>query len=247
MNMNKIKDTEQIMPDPDTRPLIYCAIDTPDIDHALALSAAMARAECGIKLGMEFFNAQGPAGIRMVRDSYPDLSLFIDLKYHDIPNTVAGAIKAICRLDPDYINVHATGGVDMMLAAADALAAANCDTSLLAVTILTSMDEAALGKIGMQKGLSDRVAQLAALTKECGLSGVVCSAKEIDLVRKACGDDFVLMVPGIRPAGSATQDQKRIMTPKEAVAQGATHLVIGRPITQAEDPERVALDILQQL
>lgn len=169
------------------------------------------------------------------------------MKYHDIPNTVAGAVRAISQLEPAYINVHATGGRAMMRAAQEAMESVNNTTKLLAVTILTSMDESDLADIGMQTGTADRVRQLAKLTQDCGLAGIVCSSHEIEAVRAVCGPDFALMVPGIRPAGSAAGDQKRIMTPKDALDKGATHLVIGRPITQADDPLQAARDILATL
>lgn len=233
-------------------PVVYCSVDTPAIDRAMALAAAMQRAGCGIKLGLEFFNVNGPEGVREIRRSYPDLSLFIDLKYHDIPNTVAGAVRGIAPLAPDYINVHAAGGLEMMQAARQAMIDAADRVGapaprMLAVTILTSLDEAALAQTGFQPGLTARVAQLAALTQQAGLDGVVCSAHEIEMIRTICGSDFALMVPGIRPAGSATQDQKRVMTPEQALQKGATHLVIGRPITGEKDPEAAAAAILAGL
>ncbi|MDP7143655.1 MAG: orotidine-5'-phosphate decarboxylase [Alphaproteobacteria bacterium] len=226
---------------------IYCALDTDSLDHALDMAGMMEQASCGLKLGMEFFNAQGPQGIAKIRAAHPDAPLFVDLKYHDIPNTVAGAVRAISQLEPAYINVHATGGRAMMRAAQEAMESVNNTTKLLAVTILTSMDESDLADIGMQTGTADRVRQLAKLTQDCGLAGIVCSSHEIEAVRAVCGPDFALMVPGIRPAGSAAGDQKRIMTPKDALDKGATHLVIGRPITQADDPLQAARDILATL
>jgi len=148
------------------------------------------------------------------------------------------------RLKPAYLNVHATGGMAMMKAAKDAC---GDDTKLLAVTILTSFDEQGMARAGYKDGLTDRVIELANLTKEAGLNGIVCSSHEIKSVSETCGDDFTLMVPGIRPAGSATDDQSRIMTPKAALDTGATHLVIGRPITQAADPAQAARDIIASL
>jgi orotidine-5'-phosphate decarboxylase len=230
-------------------PLIFCAIDTPDLDRALALAAAMQKAECGIKLGLEFFAAHGADGVKEIRRAYEGLPLFLDLKFHDIPNTVAGAVGAVCALEPQFINVHASGGQAMMTAARDAMdkATAKYGTAapkLLAVTILTSLDEQALEQVGYREGLDSRVEQMAKLTQASGLDGVVCSAREIKTVRRACGDDFVLMVPGIRPADVAMQDQKRVMTPQEALAAGASYLVIGRPITGAENPAQAASAIL---
>ncbi len=226
-------------------PKIFCAIDTNNLDQACALSKQIAPITGGIKLGLEFFNNFGPQGIERVLKAAPDAQLFIDLKFHDIPNTVAGAVRGICRnFAPAYLNVHASGGRAMMMAAKDACAA---QTKLLAVTILTSLGDDAIKAAGYQAGISQRVEQMAALTKDAGLDGVVCSAHEIKRLRDLCGADFSLMVPGIRPKGSAQGDQKRIMTPKDALDAGATHLVIGRPITQADDPQKAAEDILKDL
>jgi orotidine-5'-phosphate decarboxylase len=231
-----------------TLPAIFCSIDTTDIDRALALSAAMSRAGCGIKIGLEFFSAQGPQGVRQVRNSYPDLPLFIDLKYHDIPNTVAGAVRAIATLEPDFINVHTLGGSEMMQLAADMIRSeTEGRTKILGVTILTSHDENSLAETGIGGSIENRVVTLAKLAQESGLDGIVCSPHEILPVRKNCGADFVLMTPGIRPEGSAANDQKRFMTPREAIDTGATHLVIGRPITGAADPAAAAKDILKSL
>lgn len=224
---------------------IFCAIDTADIEHACELSAQIAPVTGGIKLGLEFFNAYGPAGIERVLKAAPDAQLFIDLKFHDIPNTVAGAVRSICsNFSPAYLNVHAAGGRAMMEAAK---AACGANTKLLAVTLLTSLDEMAIEEIGYEAGLSSRVEQMAKLTQDSGLDGVVCSAHEIATLRAACGDDFALMVPGIRPVGADQGDQKRVMTPKQALNAGATHLVIGRPITKAADPAKAAQEILESL
>jgi orotidine-5'-phosphate decarboxylase len=224
---------------------IYCAVDTPDIERALELASYMAKAQCGIKLGLEFFNAQGPNGIDKIRQNYPDLPLFIDLKYHDIPNTVAGAVRSISRLEPDYINIHALGGEDMMIAAKGALESNT--TKLLAVTILTSMSETDLGSVGIEGPLTNRVSSLAKLTAKTGLDGIVCSAAELEALKPQLPHNFIFMVPGIRPVGSNANDQQRIMTPHDALKKGATHLVIGRPITQHSNPEQAANDILNTL
>ncbi|MCK5384154.1 MAG: orotidine-5'-phosphate decarboxylase [Alphaproteobacteria bacterium] len=224
---------------------IFCAIDTSDLDQACALSRQIAPVTGGIKLGLEFFNAFGLHGVERVMKATPDVQLFMDMKYHDIPNTVAGAVRAICEnFALAYLNVHAVGGRAMMEAAKDAC---GDKTKLLAVTLLTSLDDAAIEEIGYCSGLAQRVEQLAVLARDVGLDGVVCSAHEIALLRVACGNDFVLMVPGIRPKGAAKDDQKRVMSPKEALAVGATHLVIGRPITGAPDPAEAAANILAGL
>ncbi len=226
-------------------PKIFCAIDTNDLDKACKLSAKIAPVTGGIKLGLEFFNNFGLKGIERVLKSCPEAKLFIDLKFHDIPNTVAGAVRGICaNFAPTYLNVHAAGGRDMMLTAKEACGS---DTKLLAVTLLTSLDEVAIQEVGYQNNITAQVKKMALLAQDAGLDGVVCSAHEIELLRTACGDDFALMVPGIRPEGAAQGDQKRIMTPKQALNKGATHLVIGRPITNAPDPAIAAQDILDSL
>ncbi len=226
-------------------PKIFCAIDTSDLDHACELSRQIAPVTGGIKLGLEFFNAFGLSGVERVMKSAPDVQLFLDMKYHDIPNTVAGAVRAISEnFAPAYVNVHAGGGRAMMEAAKYACGS---KTKLLAVTLLTSLDEEAIVEVGYREGLAQRVEQLACLVRDVGLDGVVCSAHEIKRLRAACGGDFVLMTPGIRPKGAARGDQKRVMSPKEAISFGATHLVIGRPITGAPDPAKAASDILAEL
>ena len=224
---------------------IFCAIDKANKEDALKLCEALSPLGIGIKLGLEFFNALGAQTVKEIQDTFPNIPLFLDLKYHDIPNTVAGAIHAVTQhIQPTYLNLHAAGGREMML---QAKAACPKNTKLLAVTILTSLDENAITEVGYKEGLSKRVIQMAKLTKECGLDGIVCSSHEIDIIRKECGNDFILMVPGIRPEGSAVGDQKRIMTPRDAMDKGASHLVIGRPITQADNPAQAAQNIIDSL
>lgn len=226
-------------------PRIFCAIDTENLDRALTLVRQVAPVTGGVKIGMEFFNAHGPQGIDKIIREAPDAVLFIDLKFHDIPNTVAGAVRTLSRrFRPHYINVHASGGPEMIEAAREA-----CDpeVKLLAVTMLTSLDERSLAIIGYQEGLSDRVTQMALMAQEAGAAGVVCSSHEIQTLRQNCAPDFVLMVPGIRPLETERNDQKRVMTPRQAINLGATHLVIGRPITQAEDPAAAAKALLSSL
>lgn len=231
---------------------IFCAIDTPDLSRAISLSGEISKAGCGIKLGLEFFSSLGASGVQSIRNAYPDIPIFLDLKFHDIPNTVAGALRAVTRLGVSYLNVHASGGFEMMRAGAEAILD-EADKSglvapkLLAVTVLTSMDQTALSAVGQSDEVRSQVLRLASLTKESGLAGVVCSGQEISFLRDHLGQDFVLMVPGIRPSGSDAGDQKRVLTPKAAVDLGATHLVIGRPITQADDPYQAACDILSSL
>jgi orotidine-5'-phosphate decarboxylase len=231
---------------------IYCAIDTPDVVRASELARQVSSAGCGVKLGLEFFSNNGPAGVAAISKACPDAKIFLDMKYHDIPNTVAGALRGAARLGVAYVNCHAAGGMEMMKMGLDALADESSKLGLptpqfLAVTVLTSIDENALKSVGQIGAPSEQVIRLATLTKDSGLAGIVCSGQEIQLVHDALGKDFVLMVPGIRPAGSDVGDQKRVMTPREALDAGATHLVIGRPITGAPDPAQAAADILATL
>ncbi len=227
---------------------IFCALDTDDLPQALNWARQIGPITGGLKLGMEFINSHGPKGIRAVQQACPAARLFIDLKFHDIPNTVAGAVRTVCRAhQPAFVNVHAAGGRAMMQDAVKAARESSPETKILAVTILTSMDEGALSETGISGSLTDQVKRLAILAQDSGLDGVVCSAHEIAVLRQICVPDFVLMVPGIRPQGDAVQDQKRIMTPRQALQQGATHIVIGRPITGAPDPGQAAKEILLSL
>lgn len=228
------------------QPLIFCALDTDDLERAKTLAAQVGPVTGGLKVGMEFVNTFGPQGIEAVQEACPEAALFIDLKFHDIPNTVAAAVRTTSqRFAPAYLNVHAAGGLEMMQAAKEAC---HSDTKLLAVTILTSLTHDALSAVGYEGAdVATSVVRLAKLTQNAGLDGVVCSALEIALLRSACGDDFSLMVPGIRPKGTDMGDQKRVMGPSEALNAGATHLVIGRPITQADDPAAAAQAIVDGL
>ncbi len=224
---------------------IFCAIDTPEAARAEALARKLAGAVGGIKLGLEFFSAQGPEGVRKVVAAAGGAELFLDLKFHDIPNTVAAAVRAACALGPRVVNVHAAGGEAMMKAAREAAregatAAGVAPPLVIAVTVLTSLDSDDLSRMGVIGGSEEQVVRLATLAREAGLDGVVCSAREIGPIRRALGDDFILVTPGIRPAGADVADQKRVMTPKDALAAGADYLVIGRPITGAGDPARAA-------
>lgn len=224
---------------------IYCAIDTTDLKAAAALARQLLGRVGGIKIGKEFFTAHGPDGVRAVRPE--GMPLFLDLKFHDIPNTVAGAVRAACALCPTMLNVHASGGLAMMTAAREAASQADNRPWVLGVTVLTSLDENDLASIGVTGSTEDQVLRLAALAQRAGLDGVVCSAREITALRAECGADFKLVVPGIRPAGSAIGDQKRTMTPVEALQRGADVLVIGRPISGAEEPARAAQEIFDSL
>lgn len=220
---------------------IYVGLDTPDLDHAEALGRAVKPYVGGLKLGLEFFMANGPDGVR--RMGRVGLPIFLDLKLHDIPNTVAGALKSLSVLDLAIVNVHAGGGLNMMQAAH---AVRPPGAKLIAVTVLTSLDEADLAGIGVSGTPAAQVQRLAALTREAGLDGVVCSAHEVAHL-KAEWANGLFVVPGIRPAGADLGDQKRVMTPAEALAAGAGVLVIGRPITAAADPASAAAAIANTL
>ncbi len=237
------------MQDSTPSPIIFCAIDTPDLNAATTLAQAMQSAGCGIKLGLEFFSAHGPQGVAHIRAACPDLALFLDLKFHDIPNTVAKAVEAACALAPAFMTIHASGGIDMMRAAQEAAerGAAQHNVAvpkILAVTVLTSLDDDALVAVGQQTPAADQVLNLAERTLQSGLPGIVCAGPDIGAIRSQLGPDLILMVPGIRPAGTESQDQKRVMTPRDALHAGATHLVIGRPITQSSNPVAAAQEIL---
>ena len=234
----------------DIRNPIFVAIDTPDRDHARDLARRIGGSAGGIKLGLEFFSANGPEGVRDVMSGHDNL--FLDLKYHDIPNTVAGAVRAAVRLRPAIVNVHAAGGPAMMRAARQAAEeeAGRLGVQrplVVAVTVLTSIDAGDLESVGQKGPVREQVVRLARLARDCGLDGVVCSPHEIAAIREACGPEPTLVVPGIRPAGAAMSDQKRVMTPAEALEAGADWLVIGRPITAAADPAAAARRIAADL
>jgi orotidine-5'-phosphate decarboxylase len=222
---------------------ILCAIDTNEIARAEALIAATAGAVGGVKLGLEFFAAHGPAGIRTAAAG--QRNVFLDLKLHDIPNTVAGAVKSCLALDPLLLTLHCAGGPAMMRAAAEARG--NARTRLLGVTVLTSLDDSDLAATGQNGPAAAQVKRLALLAQASGLDGVVCSPQEVAMLRATCRKDFLLVVPGIRPAGAAAQDQKRVQTPRDAITAGADYLVIGRPITEAPDPQAGARAILAEI
>ncbi|MBW7946537.1 MAG: orotidine-5'-phosphate decarboxylase [Sphingomonadaceae bacterium] len=223
-----------------TKP-VFCAVDTADKDHARALAARVAGRVGGIKLGLEFFMANGRDGVAAVAEG--GVPVFLDLKFHDIPNTVAGAVRALGACPYDILTVHAGGGSDMMRAAKDE---ARPGAKVVGVTVLTSMDEDDLAATGVIGTPADQVRRLAALARGAGLDGIVCSAHEVAAMRAAWPEGF-FVVPGIRPAGSAVGDQKRVMTPREAMSAGASILVVGRPITGAEDPGAAADAISQSL
>ena len=224
---------------------VFVALDTPDLARALAVGHAVKPHVGGLKVGLEFITALGPDAIRRITEI--GLPVFADVKFHDIPNTVAGAARAIAMLGVSLFNVHASGGGAMIRAAADAIANIYPRPTLLAVTVLTSLDESTLDAVGQRGPAAEQVARLATLAQASGADGVVCSAHEISVVRKAAGPDFLTVVPGIRPAGAELGDQRRVMTPAEARAAGADILVIGRPITGAADPAQAAQAIAREL
>jgi orotidine-5'-phosphate decarboxylase len=224
---------------------VFAAIDTPDLEYALALAGSIRPHIGGLKLGLEFLSANGPGGIKAFGQF--GLPIFADTKFHDIPNTVAGAVRATAGLGVSILNVHASGGAAMLKAARDAARAVNPDTKVIAVTMLTSLADADLPSIGVAPPVADQVLRLARLTQDCGLDGVVCSAHEIAPLRAELGPDFLLVVPGIRPKGVPLGDQQRVMGPEEAMAAGASALVVGRPITAAPDPAEAARAIAQSL
>ncbi len=222
---------------------VFVAIDCGEVADARALITALHGSVGGVKLGLEFFIANGPDGVRAAMADIP-LPLFLDLKLHDIPNTVAAAVRSVAPLAPAFVTIHAGGGATMMRAAAEARGAG---TRLLGVTVLTSLSDADLDAVGQHGPASEQARRLAELAVSAGLDGVVCSPHEVAMLRAALGPAPVLMVPGIRPAGSAADDQKRVMPPADALAAGASHLVIGRPITEAPDPAAAARAIADSL
>jgi orotidine-5'-phosphate decarboxylase len=226
-------------------PRVIVALDFPDAEPARALVRRLDPALCRVKVGKELFGVAGPALVRELAGAGFDV--FLDLKYHDIPNTVAGACRAAVAAGAWMVNVHAAGGRAMLDAARAAIDGAPRRVLLLAVTVLTSMSDADLHDIGVSGNVDDTVLRLATLAQACGLDGVVCSAREASLLRRHCGPDFVLVTPGIRPAQDAAGDQKRVVTPAAAVAAGADYLVIGRPITQAPDPLAALHRIVEEL
>jgi orotidine-5'-phosphate decarboxylase len=227
-------------------PRIIVALDVPDAAAALALAARLDASKCSLKVGKELFTAAGPGLVRELAGR--GFRVFLDLKFHDIPNTVAQACAAATRLGVWMLNVHASGGAAMMAAARDAVGRTAAEAGLprpllIAVTVLTSLSAGDLAAIGVNASPEEQVLRLARLTQAQGLDGVVCSAREAAALRRALGPGFALVTPGIRPEGSAANDQARVMTPPQAIAAGADYLVIGRPIAAAPDPQ-AALDAI---
>lgn len=224
---------------------IIVAIDANNQRDALALADQMNPVYCRLKVGKELFTQLGP---QIVKDLHQrGFEVFLDLKFHDIPNTTAQAVLAAAELGVWMVNVHASGGRNMMETTAQRLKAGGYNTHLIGVTVLTSMGREDLAEIGLDIDPAEQVLRLAKLAQSSGLHGVVCSAQEALVLRQALGSDFMLVTPGIRPAGSASDDQKRIVTPQQAIANGVSHMVIGRPITRADNPAQALLDIYQSI
>ncbi len=224
---------------------IIVALDYANAQEALALVEQLHPSQCKLKVGKELFTAAGPALVEKLVAK--DFNVFLDLKFHDIPNTVAKACKAASDLGVWMLNVHASGGRTMMQAALEGVDQSNANPYLIAVTVLTSMNQASLTEIGIQASIEAQVLKLATLTQTAGLHGVVCSAQEASLLRKQVQTDFLLVTPGIRPANTSQDDQSRIVTPADALAQGASYLVIGRPVTQAAEPAQALADIVASM
>ncbi len=230
---------------------LLVALDTDDVTGAVTLARQLKGLVGGVKIGKEFFTANGPHGVKKI--TALGMPLFLDLKFHDIPNTVAQAVRTATSLGPLMLNVHACGGAAMMQGAAKAARKAAKDFGVtrpwvLGVTVLTSLSAEDLAATGVRKGsVQSQVLRLAELAKDCKLDGVVCSPREVTALRKALGPKFKLVVPGIRPSWAASNDQKRIMTPADAIACGADYLVIGRAITSAKDPLKAAQRIVDEI
>ncbi len=224
---------------------VFVALDTPDLAKARAIAQAVRGAAGGLKIGLEFITAQGPAGIREIASL--GLPLFVDVKFHDIPNTVAGASRELAKLGAKFFNVHVSGGEAMMRAGVESARAIDPDVKVIGVTVLTSLEDKDLDAVGQRPPSQEQVVRLAKLAKHSGLDGVVCSPREIAPVRAACGPDFLIVTPGVRPGGADLADQRRVMTPGEAARAGADILVIGRPITAATDPAAAARAIAAEI
>jgi orotidine-5'-phosphate decarboxylase len=224
---------------------VFVALDTPDLSRARALAERVRPHVGGLKIGLEFISALGPEGVRAA--AALGLPVFADVKFHDIPNTVAGAARALVSLGVGLFNVHVSGGEAMLRATMDVASSAQPRPRVLGVTVLTSMNDDDLAAVGQLGPAHAQVLRLARLAKLSGLDGVVCSPQEIVEIRQACGPDFLIVTPGVRPAGSDLGDQRRVTTPAEAVRAGADILVVGRPITAAADPAAAAKAIADEI
>lgn len=224
---------------------LIVALDFPSAEEALALARRLAGTCAWVKVGLELYLAAGNSIVTELRGM--GFQVFLDLKLHDIPNTVAGAVRSAAKAGAGLLTVHAAGGPAMLRAAVDAAGGLKHAPKLLAVTVLTSMDAAELAAIGIAQTPAEQVLQLGRMAMGCGVAGLVCSPEEVGMLRQNLGDRPLLVTPGIRPTGSAAQDQKRLATPSAAIAAGASYLVVGRPITQAADPLQAAQSILLEM
>jgi orotidine-5'-phosphate decarboxylase len=224
---------------------IVVALDFPTQEQALAMADQLDPKLCRVKVGKELYTATGPVILEQLHKRGYDV--FLDLKFHDIPNTCAKAVGVAADLGVWMVNVHASGGQKMMEAARNELEKKKHKPMLIGVTVLTSMEQSDLAGIGLDIEPMEQVERLAKLTQLSGLDGVVCSAREVALIREICGKDFLTVTPGIRPEGSDVGDQKRVMTPKQAVEAGVDYMVIGRPITQSQDPKHICSSIVSEL
>jgi orotidine-5'-phosphate decarboxylase len=234
---------------------LFVALDLVDVDRAVSLARGLAGIVGGIKLGKEFYTANGPEGFRRIAEV--GLPIFLDLKFHDIPTTTARAVRAALSLSPFMLDVHASGGEAMMRAAAGAVAEGAAEGGgaakerrrplLIGVTVLTSLRQTDLDALGVHGSVQELVTRLAVLAKSCGLDGAVCSCAELMAIRGACGRDFVLIVPGIRPSWAQGGEHRQTITPAEAIALGADYIIVGRPIVQAPDPAEAAARICEEM
>jgi orotidine-5'-phosphate decarboxylase len=229
----------------DPREKLIVALDVSSASVAQKIVAAVGDSALTYKVGMQLYTAEGPPVVRDLVSS--GRRVFLDLKYHDIPNTVSSAVQEAAQLGVSMLTVHAAGSGKMLRAAVDAARAVKPDLLVLAVTVLTSLDDNDLDKIGVRGTVADEVQRLAALALANGCRGIVTSAREASMLRTELGDDFAIVTPGVRPAGSSHGDQARVVTPAEAIAAGASHIVVGRPITGAADPAAEARTILAQI
>ncbi len=224
---------------------LIVALDVRSLDEAKEMIRKLSPDVRIFKVGMGLFTLCGPDAVALVHDN--GARVFLDLKFHDIPNTVAHAVRSAAKLGVFMVNIHALGGSEMMMKAVEAARESEKRPKLLGVTVLTSMDQSAIGEVGIERKIEEEVVSLARLGKESGLDGVVASPNETGLIRKNLGKDFIIVTPGIRPTGAEKNDQKRVMTPKDAIMAGADYIVVGRPITETKDPLGAAKKIIKEM
>ncbi len=224
---------------------LIVALDVRSLDEAKEMIRKLSPDVRIFKVGMGLFTLCGPDAVALVHDN--GARVFLDLKFHDIPNTVAHAVRSAAKLGVFMVNIHALGGSEMMMKAVEAARESEKRPKLLGVTVLTSMDQSAIGEVGIERKIEEEVVSLARLGKESGLDGVVASPNETGLIRKNLGKDFIIVTPGIRPTGAEKGDQKRVMTPKDAIMAGADYIVVGRPITETKDPLGAAKKIIKEM